>query len=320
MFGLGGLMRETLLPDGTKFRYEYDAFGRRVLKTGSDLRVRYIWDQNVPLCEHRETSEGKSIIEYLFVPDSFTPLGHAVDGVPFYYELDQRSLIREVYDLTSAVVARFGYRAYGERFTVNLSVPDADSALRMLGQLWDPETGLHYNRFRYYDPVVGRFISPDRFAHLVEHNPYAFSPNPINWVDPFGLMPFPYNDSVSFLEEQAASNGGWYQCANCGFRNKNRVFAVTKETGRPVGDGAFHGGHINAEANGGQNDPYKNGQTEGGTCNCSKGKREKSGMQCIDKYKEVHNTDKTLVLSKKQRRERSKAAKAAMKAAKAAGK
>ena len=33
--------------------------------------------------------------------------------------------------------------------------------LRFQGQYYDAETGLHYNRFRYYDPDAGRFISRD---------------------------------------------------------------------------------------------------------------------------------------------------------------
>jgi uncharacterized protein RhaS with RHS repeats len=51
----------------------------------------------------------------------------------------------------------------------------------------DPETGLHYNRFRYYDPDLGRFISQDPVTPLGELNFYRYAPNPLNWLDPFGL-------------------------------------------------------------------------------------------------------------------------------------
>ena len=36
-----------------------------------------------------------------------------------------------------------------------------DQSIRFQGQWHDPETGLHYNRFRYYDPEIGRFIHQD---------------------------------------------------------------------------------------------------------------------------------------------------------------
>ena len=59
--------------------------------------------------------------------------------------------------------------------------------LRFQGQYFDVETGLHYNRFRYYDPDVGRFVSQDPIGLVVGVNHYFYAPNPINWSDPYGL-------------------------------------------------------------------------------------------------------------------------------------
>jgi RHS repeat-associated protein len=53
----------------------------------------------------------------------------------------------------------------------------------------DEETGLHYNRHRYYSPYVGRFISKDPIGLLGGLNAYAYAPNPIQWIDPLGLSP-----------------------------------------------------------------------------------------------------------------------------------
>jgi RHS repeat-associated protein len=50
------------------------------------------------------------------------------------------------------------YKAWGEAILV---VEKMRNPLRFQGQYFDHETGLHYNRFRYYDPEVGRFISKD---------------------------------------------------------------------------------------------------------------------------------------------------------------
>ena len=46
---------------------------------------------------------------------------------------------------------------------------------------------LHNNRYRYYDPQVGRFISKDPIGFAGGLNVYAYAPNPVGWVDPFGL-------------------------------------------------------------------------------------------------------------------------------------
>ncbi|GEM_PF-6098353 len=59
--------------------------------------------------------------------------------------------------------------------------------LRFQGQYFDVETGLHYNRFRYYDPNVGRFVSQDPIGLFGGVNLYQFAPNPIEWIDPLGL-------------------------------------------------------------------------------------------------------------------------------------
>jgi len=46
---------------------------------------------------------------------------------------------------------------------------------------------LHYNRFRYYDADVGRFISQDPIGLMGGMNLYQYAPNPIFWIDPLGL-------------------------------------------------------------------------------------------------------------------------------------
>ncbi len=59
--------------------------------------------------------------------------------------------------------------------------------LRFQGQYFEPETGLHYNRYRYYDPDCGRFISQDPVGLAGGMNAYLYAPNPTQWIDPSGL-------------------------------------------------------------------------------------------------------------------------------------
>jgi RHS repeat-associated protein len=65
--------------------------------------------------------------------------------------------------------------------------PVLEQPFRFQGQQFDEETGLHYNRYRYYDPGVGRFVSQDPIGLRGGSNLFAYAPNPLGWVDPFGL-------------------------------------------------------------------------------------------------------------------------------------
>tara|TARA_R110000796_G_scaffold220695_1_gene336778 strand:- start:846 stop:1304 length:459 start_codon:yes stop_codon:yes gene_type:complete len=60
--------------------------------------------------------------------------------------------------------------------------------IRFQGQYFDDESGLHYNRFRYYSPQQARFIHQDPIGLVGGINHYQYAPNHVNWVDPFGLI------------------------------------------------------------------------------------------------------------------------------------
>ena len=59
--------------------------------------------------------------------------------------------------------------------------------IRFQGQSFDTETGLHYNRFRYFDPDLGMFTTRDPIGLLGGSNVFQYAPNPTGWIDPFGL-------------------------------------------------------------------------------------------------------------------------------------
>ncbi|WP_137508927.1 RHS element core protein [Escherichia coli] len=58
---------------------------------------------------------------------------------------------------------------------------------RMPGQQYDKESGLYYNRHRYYDPLQGRYITPDPIGLRGGWNMYQYPLNPIQVIDPMGL-------------------------------------------------------------------------------------------------------------------------------------
>ena len=77
---------------------------------------------------------------------------------------------------------------YRQQFLDNWAISENQlQPIKFQGQSLDTETGLHYNRFRYYDSDVGMFISRDPIGLLGGSNIFAYAPNPVMWIDPWGL-------------------------------------------------------------------------------------------------------------------------------------
>ncbi|WP_376712603.1 RHS repeat-associated core domain-containing protein [Photorhabdus aballayi] len=62
---------------------------------------------------------------------------------------------------------------------------------RFCGQYEDRESGLFYNRHRYYESETGQYLSPDPLNLAGGVNPYSYVHNPANWIDPLGLAGCP---------------------------------------------------------------------------------------------------------------------------------
>ncbi|HGH3690913.1 TPA: RHS repeat domain-containing protein, partial [Acinetobacter baumannii] len=100
---------------------------------------------------------------------------------------------QEMTDHTGAIIWKAEYKAWGEckaekaklNFFENSEI--ISNNIRFQGQYFDEETGLHYNRYRYYSPYIGPFISKDPIGLLGGDNVYAYAPNPVGWIDPLGL-------------------------------------------------------------------------------------------------------------------------------------
>ena len=92
----------------------------------------------------------------------------------------------EAYNSYGTIVWQGDYDIYGDlrnRKGIRDFIP-----FRQLGQYEDDETGLYYNRFRYYDPRTGNYISQDPIRLLSgESNFYAYVKDTNIWLDIFGL-------------------------------------------------------------------------------------------------------------------------------------
>ncbi|WP_431840566.1 putative T7SS-secreted protein [Gordonia hongkongensis] len=85
---------------------------------------------------------------------------------------------------TGEVAGHSARTLYGESTWIGSSTPWA-----FPGQYADLESGLHYNRHRYYDPVLGRYLSPDPLGLRPAPNPHTYPTNPTLAADPRGLAP-----------------------------------------------------------------------------------------------------------------------------------
>jgi RHS repeat-associated protein len=92
----------------------------------------------------------------------------------------------ELTDDKGKIVWEGDYKAFGQAKAT--SFDGFTNNLRFLGQYWDEETGLHYNRYRYYDPNSGRYISKDPIELAGGVNQFAYTANPARLIDPLGLQ------------------------------------------------------------------------------------------------------------------------------------
>ena len=114
----------------------------------------------------------------------------------YHYHTDHLGTPQELTNERGEVVWLNYQMAWGGSFSQLNNVHNLDGLdisadelqpFRFQGQFYDGETGLHYNRFRYYDSDVGMFISRDPIGLLGGNNVFQYAPNPIGWIDPWGL-------------------------------------------------------------------------------------------------------------------------------------
>ena len=119
---------------------------------------------------------------------------HKASALPFdalaWYQCDHLGTPQELTDYQGSVAWAAQYKAWGqatEQHSEWARQNGVMNPIRFQGQYHDHETGLHYNRHRYYDPTVGRFISKDPLSYDAGLNLYQYAPNPTGWTDALGL-------------------------------------------------------------------------------------------------------------------------------------
>lgn len=116
---------------------------------------------------------------------------HVLENISFYH-CDQVGTPQTLTNESGECVWELTLNTWGEvleKMTKNeqKSQPFDESYIRFQGQYYDEETGLHYNRYRYYEPFSARYVSKDPIGLFGGLNNSAYVSDPNQWVDPMGL-------------------------------------------------------------------------------------------------------------------------------------
>ena len=178
-------------------------------KTSQNLTAlsgyRYLYKQNQLVAEaplQITSTEGNlaltqanwaDAIYWLYQEDDFTPTARYEKGQLHYTVADQVGTITELLTEDGYIDYRQKLNLWGEaeidghrHYAANDSNP-LKCNHRFVGQYYDDESELHYNRFRYYSPETGQYISHDPIGLLGGFNPYGYVGIPTAFVDPLGL-------------------------------------------------------------------------------------------------------------------------------------
>ncbi|WAL67781.1 DUF6531 domain-containing protein [Amycolatopsis cynarae] len=204
-------------PDGTNWRYSYDPLGRRIAKQrlGADghvvEQIDFRWD-GVVLAEqaHRTGSDDVRVTVWDHEPDRFTPVTQnerswSGNSSQEWFDEQFYAIVTDLTGTPSELVDERGAIAWFRRAnlwgrTITESMAGAAATLlRFPGQYADPETGFNYNYFRHYDPDTGHYVSADPLGLAAGPHHYRYTVNPLQFIDPLGLVSCTLNDYADSL-------------------------------------------------------------------------------------------------------------------------
>ena len=259
-----GMLRSVTRPDGKTVTFRYDALGRRIEKVFDGRVYRYLWDGDVILHEWdyaeadrpntvvTETGEVtldrpepvENLITWVYDSDSYVPTAKIVGDRHYSIISDYIGRPVQAYDDKGNVVWQADYDIYGN--VRNLHGSRNFIPFRQLGQYEDEETGLYYNRFRYYDPRIGIYISQDPIR-LAGNNPtlYGYVEDCNKFFDLFGLYlrrPYIRKDTRIAVEKSGTIIDGRFYDTVDGF-DESIAIEGGKRRKYSLAEGEYHLGH-----------------------------------------------------------------------------
>ncbi|WP_448822913.1 RHS repeat domain-containing protein [Capnocytophaga sp.] len=187
-----GSLRSVTDLKGVTYRFRYDAFGRRLEKRRMASTFRFVWDGNVLLHEtfKKDNSENTELTTWVF--EGFVPTAKLVNGKAYSIISDHLGTPILAIDSEGNEVWNRQLDIYG-RVKREIKASSLGDDVRPFipflyqGQYYDFETGLCYNRFRYYSPEIGAYISQDPIRLLGGFELYSYVQDSNTMLDLLGL-------------------------------------------------------------------------------------------------------------------------------------
>jgi RHS repeat-associated protein len=166
--------------------YGYGPTGERIWRRDASGQTHFVTDGTNLLAELNGDLTPSAT--YLQAPGLDRPLMMTRSGKDYYFHADPLGTILLLTDEQGQKVAAYDYDAFGR---IRQSEGSLKNSLQFTAREWDPAAGLYYFRARYYDPDLGRFITPDpatpRMDEPFDFNPYLYARgNPLRFIDPLG--------------------------------------------------------------------------------------------------------------------------------------
>jgi RHS repeat-associated protein len=180
----------TLPGSGGTVTFKYDPLGRRIYKQSPSATSIFLYDgdnltetTNAGGTEITANAQGLNIDELLAIKGS--------SGTD-YYEADGLGSVTSLTAPAGTVAESYAYDSFGNTMSSSGSLANS---FRYTAREFDAETGLYYNRARYYDPSGGRFLSEDPVGFRGSVDFYAYVENdPVRHRDPSGLIHQAWNE------------------------------------------------------------------------------------------------------------------------------
>lgn len=231
-----GMLGSVITPEGKTVTFEYDALGRRTAKTSGGITKQFCWDGNVLLHEWsipeierpklvtdemgRESYDRQEtffdIVTWVYDGMSFTPVAKVAENERYTIVQDYLGTPTQAYDSKGNLVWEMLLDVYGG--VKSYMGKQCFIPFRYQGQYEDEETNLYYNRFRYYNPNNGNYLSQDPIKLKGGGRLYSYARDVNTSIDIFGLD----RDHIIFLSD----GGGVIPPQTTNSENLHGVFTI----------------------------------------------------------------------------------------------